>query len=30
MRSTAERVLEMLPCNVLVVKLPDFAQNLPF
>jgi universal stress protein E len=28
--STAERVLETLPCDVLVVKLPDFAQNLPF
>jgi len=27
--STAERVLEALPCDVLVVKLPDFAQNLP-
>jgi universal stress protein E len=27
---TAERVLEALPCDVLVVKLPDFAQNLPF
>lgn len=28
--STAERVLEALPCDVLVVKPPDFAQNLPF
>jgi universal stress protein E len=28
--STAERVLEGLPCDVLVVKSPDFAQNLPF
>jgi universal stress protein E len=28
--STADRVLEALPCDVLVVKLPDFAQNLPF
>jgi len=28
--STAERVLEALPCDVLVVKAPDFAQNLPF
>jgi universal stress protein E len=28
--STAERVLETLPCDVLVVKSPDFAQNLPF
>ena len=28
--STAERVLESLPCDALVVKLPDFAQNLPF
>jgi universal stress protein E len=28
--STAERVLETLPCDVLVVKLPDYAQNLPF
>ena len=27
---TAERVLERVPCNVLVVKSPDFAQNLPF
>jgi len=26
---TAERVLEALPCDMLVVKLPDFAQNLP-
>ena len=28
--STAERVLEALPCDVLVVKLPDFEQSLPF
>lgn len=28
--STAERVLEALPCDVLVVKSPDFALNLPF
>ena len=28
--STAERVLETLPCDVLVVKSPNFAQNLPF
>ena len=28
--STVECVLEALPCDVLVVKLPDFAQNLPF
>jgi universal stress protein E len=28
--STAERALEMLPCDVLVVKPPDFAKNLPF
>jgi universal stress protein E len=28
--STAERILETLPCDVLVVKLPDYAQNLPF
>jgi universal stress protein E len=28
--STAERVLERLPCDVLVIKPPDFAQNLPF
>jgi universal stress protein E len=28
--STAERVLETLPCDVLVIKSPDFAQNLPF
>jgi universal stress protein E len=27
---TAERVLETLPCDVLVVKAPDFARNLPF
>jgi universal stress protein E len=28
--STAERVLETLPCDVLVVKSPDFAQSLAF
>jgi universal stress protein E len=28
--STAEHVLETLPCDVLVVKPTDFAQNLPF
>jgi len=28
--STAERVLEQLPCDVLVVKPPDFASGLPF
>lgn len=28
--STAERVLEHLPCDVLIVKSPDFAANLPF
>jgi universal stress protein E len=28
--STAERVLETLPCDVLVVKPPDFAKILPF
>jgi hypothetical protein len=28
--STAEHVLKTLPCDVLVVKSPDFAQNLPF
>lgn len=28
--STAERVLERLPCDVLIVKSPDFAANLPF
>ena len=28
--STAERVLEALPCDVLVVKPRDFAQDLPF
>jgi universal stress protein E len=28
--STAERVLEALPCDVLVVRSPDFAQSLPF
>lgn len=28
--STAERVLERLPCDVLIVKSPDFAAILPF
>lgn len=28
--STAERVLEHLPCDVLIVKSPDFSKNLPF
>jgi universal stress protein E len=28
--STAERVLEPLPCDVLLVKSPDFACDLPF
>lgn len=28
--STAERVLEYLPCDALIVKPPDFAANLPF
>jgi universal stress protein E len=28
--STAERVLEKMPCDVLVVRAPDFARNLPF
>lgn len=28
--STAEQVLETLPCDVLMVKPTDFAQNLPF
>ena len=28
--STAERVLESLACDVLLVKSPDFAQDLPF
>ena len=28
--STAERVLDRLPCDVLVVKPPDFAAGLPF
>jgi universal stress protein E len=28
--STAERVLEALPCDALVVKTQDFAQDLPF
>jgi universal stress protein E len=28
--STAERVLEPLPCDVLLVKSPDFAHDLPF
>jgi universal stress protein E len=30
MGSTAEHLLETLPCDVLVVKPTDFAQNLPF
>lgn len=28
--STAEKVLEQLPCDVLIVKPPDFASTLPF
>ncbi len=28
--STAERVLETLPCDILVIKPQDFAKNLPF
>jgi universal stress protein E len=28
--STAEQVLEALPCDVLVIKSPDFAAALPF
>jgi universal stress protein E len=28
--STAEDVLEKLPCDALVVKTPDFAESLPF
>ncbi|MGC1388541.1 MAG: universal stress protein [Steroidobacteraceae bacterium] len=28
--STAERVLEALPCDILVIKPIDFAKNLPF
>jgi nucleotide-binding universal stress UspA family protein len=28
--STAERVLDHLPCDVLVVKAADFRENLPF
>jgi universal stress protein E len=28
--STAERVLEALPCDVLVIKPTDFAKSLPF
>jgi universal stress protein E len=28
--STAERVLESIPCDVLLVKSPDFARDLPF
>lgn len=28
--STAERVLDRLPCDVLVVKPPDFREQLPF
>jgi len=28
--STAEDVLERLPCDALIVKPPDFASALPF
>jgi universal stress protein E len=28
--STAERVLDRIPCDVLVVKSPDFREKLPF
>lgn len=28
--STAEDVLEKLPCDALIVKTPDFAAELPF
>lgn len=28
--NTAERVLEYMPCDVLLVKSPDFAHDLPF
>jgi universal stress protein E len=28
--STAERLLDRLPCDVLVVKPPDFRALLPF
>jgi universal stress protein E len=28
--STAEDVLEHLPCDALIVKTPDFASMLPF
>jgi universal stress protein E len=28
--NTAERVLDHLPCDVLIVKPPDFASDLPF
>jgi universal stress protein E len=28
--STAERVLDRIPCDVLVVKRPDFTEKLPF
>ena len=28
--STAERVLETLPCDVLLVRSPDFGRDLPF
>jgi universal stress protein E len=28
--STAERVLEHVPCDILVIKPPDFAATLPF
>jgi universal stress protein E len=28
--STAERVLDHLPCDVLIVRAPDFREKLPF
>jgi universal stress protein E len=28
--STAEKVLDRLPCDVLIVKPPDFESDLPF
>lgn len=28
--STAERILDRLPCDVLVLKLPEFREGLPF
>jgi universal stress protein E len=28
--STAEDVLERLPCDAFIVRTPDFAHNLPF